>query len=292
MRVLKTFPGKQFILTGLFSALILLASATYADDLNDGIKAYQAKDFSLAHEKWLPLAEHGHVLAQTLVGSLYVYGEGVERDDAKAAHWFLLAANGGSAQAQYNLGILYEKGWGLKQDIEQARKWFRMAADNGRKDAASRLVLLDEKSTSEVTGADTAPPVAEQENQPLMPYTSIVTGTEASLVGSNQEWLAAQQGHYYTLQIAASIDRQRLEKILPALPAGTYYAIVESYHDKVRWYALILGSYASVQQARLAHSQLPGELSTWMPWIRPFSELKTWRVLSGVEAADGKPLQP
>jgi TPR repeat protein len=281
MRVLKAYVSNRHLLQGLVLVFILFTSVSYADELNDGIKAYQQKNFALAQEKWLPLAEKGHVLAQTLIGSLYVYGEGVARDDVIAAHWFQLAANGGSAQAQYNLAILYEKGWGLEQDTEQARKWFRKAADNGRKDAASRLIELDEIAAKTDTGASSDSPPEKSANEPLMPYTSIVTDTESTLAGSNPAWLSLQQGQHYTLQIAASIDRQRLEAILPSLPTGTDYAIVESYRGKIRWYALIVGSYASVQQARLAHNQLPGELSAWSPWIRPFSDLKSWRVLSG-----------
>lgn len=289
MQVFKSISGRFFLISCLLLAFISTTSISYADDFNDGIRAYQVKNFQLAYEKWLPLAEKGHVLAQTLLGSLYTYGEGVERDDAMAAHWYLLAANSGSSQAQYNLGILYEKGWGVEQSNELARKWFRKAAENGRKDAASRLALLTELSHEPAQNLkanerqQSHRPVQDSATPPLMPFTTIDLEHAPQTANQNHAWLLKQPAHYYTVQLAASAERELLEDNLSRLPLEQDYSIVEIARNNTQWYALIYGSYPSAESARLARDKLPVDLSAWHPWIRPFGDIKTWRSLSGIE---------
>ncbi len=40
-----------------------------------------------------------------LAGICYEHGQGVTKDEAKAAHWYAAAAAEGVAQAQFNLGM-------------------------------------------------------------------------------------------------------------------------------------------------------------------------------------------
>jgi TPR repeat protein len=66
-----------------------------------------------------------------LLGDLYREGRGVERNDAIAARYYLIAANNGAAQPQFLLGTMYAAGTGVEQDMEEAVKWYRLAADQG-----------------------------------------------------------------------------------------------------------------------------------------------------------------
>jgi hypothetical protein len=160
---------------------LLAPSQLLADDFRDGVRAYNKKDFSRALALWLPLAEQDNVLAQTLVGSMYAYGEGTEQNNVQAVKWFTRAAMHGSAQAQYNLGIMYEQGFGVEKDKAQARRWFQAAADQGRKDAASRLILLGTDDSAAGT-ADSAPaPSATVEEEPLLGPPSISDDASAKL---------------------------------------------------------------------------------------------------------------
>ena len=122
--------------------ITLVPRQVLADDFRDGVRAYQEKDFSRALALWLPLAEQDNVLVQTLVGSMYTYGEGTEQDDKEAVKWFTRAARQGSAQAQYNLGIMYEQGFGVEKDLNEARRWLLAAAAQGRDEARKRLDTL------------------------------------------------------------------------------------------------------------------------------------------------------
>jgi len=55
----------------------------------------------------------------------------VRQDDAAAALWFRKAAEQGYVLAQSNLGTLYLYGRGVVQDDAEAVAWFRKAADQG-----------------------------------------------------------------------------------------------------------------------------------------------------------------
>ena len=76
-------------------------------------------------------AEQGHAVAQSILGSLYLAGEGVAKDDREAAKWFRKAAEQGNAEAQFNLGIMYLTGEGVPEDDREAVKWLRLAAEQG-----------------------------------------------------------------------------------------------------------------------------------------------------------------
>ena len=83
-------------------------------------------------------AEQGDASAQTSLGWLYMYGQGVPQNDKEALKWFRLAAAQGYANGQYNVGLLYMMGRGVPQNYEEALKWFRLAAAQGH--AAGRQI--------------------------------------------------------------------------------------------------------------------------------------------------------
>ena len=80
------------------------------------------------------------------MGVLYTEGTGVEKNDAKAVHWFTRAAEKGYDKAQYNLGIMYESGKGTKADEARAIDWFRKAAAQGNSNAQKKLKTLHGRS--------------------------------------------------------------------------------------------------------------------------------------------------
>jgi TPR repeat protein len=55
-------------------------------------------------------AEAGDAKSQVELGRRYDKGEGVMKDHAEAAKWYLKAAEQNYAVAQYNLGVCYEQG--------------------------------------------------------------------------------------------------------------------------------------------------------------------------------------
>ena len=100
-----------------------------ADQLEDAKAAIQNEDFTKSYELLLPLGEENNAVAQFLLGSLYINGQGVEKDDTKGLSWIMKSArqgydqarlralsiyfelaDRGDAGAMYNLGYMYLHG--------------------------------------------------------------------------------------------------------------------------------------------------------------------------------------
>ena len=65
--------------------------------------------------------------AMTLVAELLANGLGVKRDEARAVHWYKLAAEAGDRAAIYALGIHYLEGRGAPQNSVDACAWHTLA---------------------------------------------------------------------------------------------------------------------------------------------------------------------
>ena len=76
-------------------------------------------------------AEDGNQFAAYQLGKLYLSGENVLKDVAKAVDYLTNAAEQDYSQAQYILGKLYLLGKDVDRDQEMAEQWFTAAADQG-----------------------------------------------------------------------------------------------------------------------------------------------------------------
>ena len=66
--------------------------------------------------------EEENAIAWTKLGKMHADGEGVLKNDAEAAKYFLMAADQGNAEAQAKLGELYADGKGVEKNEAQARQ--------------------------------------------------------------------------------------------------------------------------------------------------------------------------
>ena len=57
-------------LVPVFLMLFLMSAPVYADDYQDGLDAYERKDYKTAFEKLKPLAEQGNADAQMVLDAL------------------------------------------------------------------------------------------------------------------------------------------------------------------------------------------------------------------------------
>jgi hypothetical protein len=87
-------------------------------------------------------ALHGNRNAQSKLGTLYAFGEGVPTDHAEAVRWFQLAAAQGHPIAQFFLGLSYAKGDGVPQDLRAAANYYRLSADQGNALAQFNLGIM------------------------------------------------------------------------------------------------------------------------------------------------------
>jgi tetratricopeptide (TPR) repeat protein len=87
--------------------------------------AYEHKqDWALAIQSYQTGIDRGNATAEARLGILYMRGNGVPQDRARAVSMWLHAAGDGSNEARVNLGQMYA----ADQDYAKANEWFLKAA--------------------------------------------------------------------------------------------------------------------------------------------------------------------
>ena len=82
------------------------------------------------------------LLAQALA---YEHGEGVPKDQLKAAALYCEAARDGDAEAQYSLGWMYANGRGVARDDAVAASFFMLASASGHEGAQKALRFVGDE---------------------------------------------------------------------------------------------------------------------------------------------------
>ncbi len=118
--------------------LCATASASFAGNLEEGLKAHEQKHYAVAMRAFEKAVQTGNSEASRRLGFMYYHGEGVAQDSKKAVALFERAAMGGDARSAANLGTMYEYGMGVEQDDIRAAAWYRSAGELG--DPQSQLV--------------------------------------------------------------------------------------------------------------------------------------------------------
>ena len=88
-----------------------------------------------ALELYQQAGELGYADAYHNIGSAYHFGEGVERDNKKADHYYELAAMGGLASARHNLGLFefHAGNW------DRAIKHYMISAGDGSNNSVKNI---------------------------------------------------------------------------------------------------------------------------------------------------------
>jgi TPR repeat protein len=79
---------------------LVLPTLSFADQLEDAKASIQDEDYNKSYELLLPLGEENNAEAQFLLGSLYINGQGVEKDDTKGLSWIMKSARQGYSEAR------------------------------------------------------------------------------------------------------------------------------------------------------------------------------------------------
>jgi len=112
-----------------------VTGAAVAGDWEDGYADYQRRDFPAAVKKWRNVAEAGNPNAQSLLGEMYAFGQGVPLNYPEAHRLLRMAAAQGVAKAQFKLGSMYEKGHGFEKNPAMAHRWYGLADAAGHPEA-------------------------------------------------------------------------------------------------------------------------------------------------------------
>lgn len=120
-----------FLILAAFLAAIQ-AGWTSAESRSPAVRPRAFSGTALTtYDKFLPLGLAGDAEIQNVLGYMFFYGEGVERDIDAAHWWFHLAAEQGNALARRNLGLLHSRtAPDVPVEYENAREanvWFRLA---------------------------------------------------------------------------------------------------------------------------------------------------------------------
>ncbi|MBO4401495.1 MAG: sel1 repeat family protein [Selenomonadaceae bacterium] len=76
------------------------------------------------------------------VGSMYMGGTGVEKDERAGFSWIKKAAELKNPTAMAMTARMYELGIGTEQNISEALKWYVEAANAGEEHARQRIEML------------------------------------------------------------------------------------------------------------------------------------------------------
>lgn len=157
------------------TCLLIFSGQATADQLGDGLKAYEAGRYDQAINLLTPLANQSNSQAQFRLGMMHYHGQGFPEDeklavywlrkaaaqghtkamfelgnayllgheaaklvpdpDREAALWYFQAASAGNADAQYHLGLLFLAGKGVIESRNEAMIWFKKAATQGHAEA-------------------------------------------------------------------------------------------------------------------------------------------------------------
>lgn len=103
--------------------------------IGDGV----AQDSAKAVEWYQKAVAQGYAHAQFSLGASYAHGQGVPKDAAKAVELWQKSAAQGHTSAQSALGNAYAKGEGVPKDAAKAVEWYQKAAVEGDSDAPFQL---------------------------------------------------------------------------------------------------------------------------------------------------------
>ena len=101
-----------------------------------------------------PRAERGVPRAETLLGVMYLRGQGAPQNYQVAAKWFKAAANANEPAAQYFLGQLYDRGLGVAQDFVLAEAWLELAVAGAEPQWRRSWTLIRDAVASKLSRAD------------------------------------------------------------------------------------------------------------------------------------------
>jgi TPR repeat protein len=105
---------------------VLLGCTDRADTIYlQGLAFYEKKEYEKALPFILAAVEGGDKDGMAVLGTMYLFGQGVENDAKKATQWLELAAGRGQVDAQSILGIMYATGQGVARNILKRKNGLR-----------------------------------------------------------------------------------------------------------------------------------------------------------------------
>jgi hypothetical protein len=129
-------------LINLNAALATRIRSSQAFD--EALAFYDAEDYKAALPLMREASELGNPRAMSLLGTMYLMGQGVREDGVQAERWLKQAIAEGFDDATSVLGMAYATGKaGVKIDLDKAIPMLTEAADNGDEQSARMLGMIE-----------------------------------------------------------------------------------------------------------------------------------------------------
>ncbi|MFC2073960.1 tetratricopeptide repeat protein [Campylobacterota bacterium] len=116
---------KFFIISTLLGGVLMAESGKGLDQAKE---ALVNEDYKTAFAIFSELADAGDMKAQYFCAGMYELGQSVAKDDVKALHWYIKAAEQGMRDAQQTVAFRYMQGVGTQVDQEKAAYWYDKSA--------------------------------------------------------------------------------------------------------------------------------------------------------------------
>ncbi len=195
--------------------LCLGLGACDSGTVEEGVAAFEARDFETARKILRPHAEKGDAESQYRLATMITYGRGTKKNPEKGFPWYLKAAEQGHMGAQSALGHAYYYGQeGLPRDPKAGLAWYLKAAEQG--DHRSQVRVAEILHAGEYVAKDMAEAVrwyrraAEQGNRVAQYILGEVYGSGDGIAKDETEaarWyrLGAEQGEPYSAMRLGSL---------------------------------------------------------------------------------------
>jgi len=131
----------------VFLTLSALAFVVFRNmSLDTANSALKSADYQTAYEELKPLLWFGDNKAESIVGYMYAYGWGVERNFNSAKYWFRRSTKLGGkteehvAELSYYVGVSFKEGVGVTNDESLAMWWINSSAKSCYMPALNMLI--------------------------------------------------------------------------------------------------------------------------------------------------------
>lgn len=212
--------------------------------------------------------------AASYLGRMFLRGEGMDQNFAKAKVWFRRGIENGDAACQYSMGLMYLHGLGMETDAIKASEYFGAAADQDHSWAQVRLgvLMMDQGDLATATryfevasrhnNVEALYYLAELANQGLGRDRSCTTAAHFyKIVAEKTEALHSSFGEANAMYNAGDIDGaltlylQAAEQGYEAAQANVAYILdktVRSYRTPLHALFPSLSRYASAKRSDAA----------------------------------------
>lgn len=111
---------------------------------DEGMDLHGQENFKDALPLMQEAAELGNPQAMSLLGTMYLFGQGMKVDGKNAELWLQKSIDGGYEGSISVLGMAYATGAaGIRIDMAKAREMLTFAADKGDEQSARMLGMMD-----------------------------------------------------------------------------------------------------------------------------------------------------